>query len=148
MGLHAMIGASNSLQDMHDILLANEVKFTAAHARAMLLQLRRMEATSIKIGEAPSSSHVGQNSLEVRLRALIRMRQRFGDPQSYKTSTSFRKRTASPIADRRSEALSRITSSSSPMEEGLDQLPSQLRLPRRPPTDIIRIIHGMAKVCS
>ena len=143
-----MIGASISLQDMHDILLANEVKFTAAHARAMLLQLRRIAVTSVKIDEAPSSSHVGQNSLEVRLRALIRMRQRFGDPTPSKVSVSLRRRTVSLTADHGAEALSRITSSSSPMKEGLDQLPSQLRLPRSPPTDLIRIIHSMAKVWS
>ena len=122
--LHAMVIASNSLQDMHGILQAHEGELTAAHARAMLLRLRRM-AASMDMEAAPLPPHTKDPrlGLETRLRALIRMRQRLGDPHPFKPSTPLTKRAPLVARDRR---------------DG-DQ-------PRRAPADIVRMIHRMAKV--
>ena len=148
--LQNAIAVAASMQDLHGILHEHKESLTAAHARAMLLRLRSLSEGSFVAVSLPAQQERG---LELKLKALLRTRQQRGDPHPFLALPFSRHKKASDDDD---GVLSRSTRSSNRARNGVSSPGSvgerQAQQPWQPPqpnvtaTDLIRMLHCMAKV--
>ena len=186
------ISMASSMQALQEILLLEEARLTAAHIRAMLVRLRGLQVTlptsdprplkgRVRLKEAsvndgdtqlphlPHAQHMSaqrRRGLELKLRALLVMRQRSGDPLTrlrQHRPPSIPEAAAAPGSLEIQASRAAIPPLVSPpsqweMRQDCPSLPAATRQPPRgalsgqrltrlaPASDLVRELHSLAKV--